>query len=351
MSLVEIHASRAYAVELGRGLLSRAGEKIRAVSRAERAAIVSDSSVWPLYGEAVKESLRRAGFSSLCEFVFPAGEASKNGGTYLELLNFLAENRLTRTDLVVALGGGVTGDLTGFAAATYLRGVDFVQLPTTLLAMVDSSVGGKTAIDLPMGKNLAGTFYQPRLVLCDYDALDTLPEAVFREGCAEVIKYGVLFDPALFAHLLERGTDFDRDHVIPRCVECKRDVVNADEFDRGARQLLNLGHTVGHGIEKASGFSISHGAAVGAGMAIAARAAASIGVCGTDCAGQIEKILQKFGLPTGTEFAPEELLEGMLSDKKRSGSYVNLILPERIGRCRIQTTPVEQLLSFLKAGL
>ena len=237
---VEVTASRSYAVEIGQGLLPQAGEKLRAVARTQKIAVITESNVAPLYLAPLRDSLTAAGFD-VCDFVFPGGESSKNGETYLHILNFLAENRLTRTDMVVALGGGVTGDMAGFAAATYLRGVGFAQIPTTLLAAVDSSVGGKTAIDIPAGKNLAGCFYQPSLVLCDIDTLNTLPDPVFREGCAEVIKYGVLFDPQLFRHLEERGPDFDRAYVIARCVECKRDIVAADEFDTGARQLFRGG--------------------------------------------------------------------------------------------------------------
>lgn len=350
MREVTVTASREYQVKIGSGLLPFAGEELKKVAEGNKIAVISDSNVAPLYGDALKKSLVDAGFS-VCTFVFPAGESSKNGETYLQILNFLAENRLTRSDMVVALGGGVAGDMAGFAAGTYLRGIGFAQIPTTLLAMVDSSVGGKTAIDLPMGKNLAGCFYQPQVVLCDEETLSTLPEQVFREGCAEVIKYGVLFDETLFAHLMEKGVDFDREYVIARCVECKRDVVNVDEFDRGSRQLLNLGHTVGHGIEKASGYGISHGAAVAAGMAIVARASAKMGICSEACAREIEAILEKFCLPAAADFAPEQLLDGMLSDKKRSGDYVNLILPETIGHCRIQKTEVGELMPFLKAGL
>ena len=209
MKTVSVTASRNYEVKIGRGLLDRVGEELRSLTRTDHIAIVTDSNVAPLYLDRLEGSLRAAGYT-VYRFVFPAGEASKNGETYLKLLGFLADHRLTRTDTVVALGGGVTGDLAGFAAATYLRGLGFVQVPTTLLAAVDSSVGGKTAIDLPEGKNLAGAFYQPMAVLCDLDPLDTLPEAVFREGCAEVIKYAVLFDEDLFRHLWDRGPDFDR---------------------------------------------------------------------------------------------------------------------------------------------
>ena len=256
MKTVKVQASKSYDVVIGNGILPCLGAYLGQVTQAKKIAVVSDSQVWPLYGKTVLNALAEYETFS---YVFPAGEESKNGSTYLKLLNFLAENKLTRSDCLLALGGGVVGDLTGFAAATYLRGVDFVQAPTTLLAAVDSSVGGKTAIDLDAGKNLAGAFYQPSAVLCDLDTLNTLPENIFRDGCAEVIKYGVLYDEALFAHLEEKGLGFDQEEVISRCVELKRDVVAQDEFDRGERQKLNLGHTIGHGIEACSGYKISHG--------------------------------------------------------------------------------------------
>ena len=190
MNTVHVTASKEYDVLIGSGLLPTLGSRAAAMGSVRKVCIISDSNVWPLYGQAVKNSLISAGLD-VAEFVFPAGEAHKNGSTFLDALNFLAENQLTRTDLIVALGGGVVGDLAGFTAATYLRGIRFIQVPT-LLAAVDSSVGGKTAIDLPAGKNLAGAFCQPSLVLCDTDTLNTLPEDIFRDGCAEVIKYGVL---------------------------------------------------------------------------------------------------------------------------------------------------------------
>ena len=265
--------------------------------------------------------------------------------TWLELLNVLAENKLTRSDLIVALGGGVVGDLAGFAAASYLRGIRFIQVPTTLLAAVDSSVGGKTAIDLPSGKNLVGAFYQPSLVLCDTDTLNTLSEDIFRDGCAEVIKYGILYDPGLFSHLEEKGLAFDRKAVITRCVELKRDVVMEDEFDTGSRMKLNLGHTIGHGVEAKSQFAVSHGKAVAIGTAIVSRASDC-----TDCS-RILSVLVTFGLPTGTAYSAEDLYAYTLSDKKRSGGIVNLIIPRAIGECDIVPTPIEDLKSFIEAGL
>ncbi len=350
MKTIEVTASRSYRVEIGRGLLASLGEQLRALGTVRKVCIVSDSNVWPLYGAAADESLYAWGFET-CHFVFPAGESSKNGETFLELLNFLAENHLTRTDLLVALGGGVVGDLTGFAAASFLRGIRFVQIPTTLLAAVDSSVGGKTAIDLPAGKNLAGAFWQPSLVLCDIGCLDTLPPEVFREGCAEVIKTAILFDEALFAELVKDGLSFDREAVIARCVAHKRDVVRADEFDRGQRQLLNLGHTIGHAVEARSDFSLSHGAAVAIGTAISARAGVRHGICVQGTATRIMWLLQHFGLPIFTAETAEDLAQVALSDKKRSGGTVNLILPEAVGKCRIHPIDVEALTDFIQAGL
>lgn len=344
MNTVTVSASKTYDILIGSGLLTQLGERVKALGKAQKVCVVSETTVFPLYGKAVAESLENAGFS-VVSFVFPAGEESKNGSVFLELLNYLAENRLTRSDIIVALGGGVTGDLAGFAAASYLRGIRFVQVPTTLLAAVDSSVGGKTAIDLPAGKNLAGAFCQPSLVLCDTDTLNTLPADIFRDGCAEVIKYGILYDPVLFSHLEDKGLDFDREAVITRCVELKRDVVMEDEFDTGARMKLNLGHTIGHGVEAKSNFTQSHGKSVAIGMAIVARA--------SNCpdTARILSILRQFGLPTTTDDSAEDIFTYALSDKKRSGNTVKLILPNAIGDCSIVPTPVEQLKSFIQAGL
>ncbi len=350
MKTVTVNASKTYDIHIGGGLLASLGQEAARLGKASKACIVSDSTVWPLYGAAASERLLDAGFT-VCSYVFPAGEASKNGQTFLDLLNCLAGNRLTRSDLLVALGGGVVGDLGGFAAACYLRGIRFIQVPTTLLAAVDSSVGGKTAIDLPAGKNLAGAFYQPSLVLCDTQALRTLPRSVFLEGCAEIIKYGMLYDPDLFAHLEDRGPDFHREAVIGRCVELKRDVVAQDEFDTGLRMKLNLGHTFGHGVEAASGFALSHGAAVAIGMAMITRAAVHRGICDPQAGDRLLALLERFGLPTGTDCAPEVLFTNALSDKKRSGGQVNLIVPRSIGDCIILPVPAEDVRVWIEEGL
>lgn len=350
MKTITVSASRTYEIRIGGGLLAALGQAVRELGKAEKVFLVSETQVYPLYGEAAEASLREAGFA-VSTLVFPAGEESKNGETFLQLLNALAQAKLSRNDLMVALGGGVVGDLAGFAAACYLRGIRFVQIPTTLLAAVDSSVGGKTAIDLPSGKNLAGAFYQPSLVLCDLDTLNTLPEEIFRDGCAEVIKYGVLYDPELFSQLETFGLDFDRESVIARCVAWKRDVVMEDEKDTGSRMKLNLGHTFGHAVEAHSHFSLSHGKSVAIGLATIARACAEAGICSQQDAMRIVSLLEAFGLPVRTSYPAEALLPYLLSDKKRSGGTVNLILPEAIGKCKISPTPVSQLQSILQAGL
>lgn len=344
MKEIQVTASRNYTVTIGNGVLAQLIATIRTVTDAKKVCIVTDCNVWTFYGKTLLRDCHKQRLPT-CFFVFSPGEDSKSSTKYIELLNFLAKNGLTRTDGIVALGGGVVGDLAGFAAATYLRGIPYIQVPTTLLAMVDSSVGGKTAIDLPAGKNLAGAFHQPAAVLCDPDVLATLPEAIFRDGCAEVIKYGILYDPALFAHLEETGLSFDREAVIARCIEWKRNVVARDEFDTGDRLRLNLGHTVGHAIEQCSGYAISHGKAVAMGMAIVSRAA--------KCpdAYRITALLEAFGLPTTTEFSAKALAQAAFSDKKRAGNTVNLVIPKTIGHCDIVPTPVENMKAFIKKGL
>lgn len=352
MRTVEVAASGKYEVLIGSGLLERAGELVRqALPKAEKLAVISESTVWPLYGGAVCQSLESAGYKIAVRCVLPAGEASKNGVNFLKILGSLAEGRLTRSDAVVALGGGMVGDITGFAAASYLRGVACVQIPTTLLADVDSSVGGKTAIDLPVGKNLAGAFCQPARVICDVAVLKTLPESVFTDGCAEVIKYGILRDTELFEHLERKGKDFDLEYVVGRCVSIKRDYVCADEFDNGLRRQLNLGHTLGHAVEAHSRFALSHGASVAIGTAVVARAAAKRGICSGECAARIVALLESFGLPTSTDADMDALYAHMLSDKKRLGGTVNIIVPAEIGRCEVLAIPVEQSREFFEAGM
>lgn len=350
MRSVTVKTSATYEVLIGSGLLQKAGEAVKKVISPCKAAIVTDSTVVHLYEETVRKSLTEAGFS-VCTFVFPAGEASKNMHTLSHLLEFLAKEEMTRTDMIVALGGGVTGDLAGFGAAVYLRGISFVQIPTTFLAAIDSSVGGKTAVDLEAGKNLAGAFYQPKLVLCDTDVLQTLPEVVFADGIAEALKYGVLGDAALFEKIA--GGDFrqDLEEIIETCVSMKRDVVEEDEFDTGKRQLLNLGHTFGHAIEQKSHFQMTHGHAVAIGMHLIAKAAEAKGIAEKGTAAAIAKALEQNQLPKETEFSPTEVAEGTLRDKKRRGGTIRFVFPKKIGACEIVKIPVEEVEALAKMAM
>lgn len=344
MKIIDVKASKPYKVYIQSGILSKAAEYISPLGKYQKIAIVTDDIVDSLYSKTLENRLKNFGYEVI-KFVIKNGEASKNAENYIELINFLAINHLTRSDLVIALGGGVVGDLTGFAAATFLRGIDYVQIPTTLLAMVDSSVGGKTAIDIKAGKNLCGSFYQPRLVLCDTETLKTLPENIFSDGCAEVIKYAILGNKELFDHLKQNGLDFDKDYVISECVRMKSEIVENDEFDTGMRQLLNFGHTVGHAVEILSDFEISHGSAVAIGMCIVTKA------CATEFYDEVKTTIEKFKLPTKTNFKAEELTKIMLSDKKRFGDTINLIVPEYIGKCVIKPVKIDELNEIVNKGL
>lgn len=346
MISIPVSASTDYNVLIERGLISRVGEETAKLTKPAKAVIVSGPNTYPLYGETVTASLESAGFEVL-HFIHQGGETAKSLETYGELLNFLCDSHISRSDILVALGGGVTGDLTGFVAATYLRGISFVQVPTTLLATVDSSVGGKTAINLNSGKNQAGCFYQPIAVFCDPDTLKTLPDADYRCGCAEIVKYGVLAGGELFDTVSSGGIKQSEEAVIASCVKIKSDIVNEDEFDRGTRMLLNLGHSIGHAVEKCSGYAVHHGDAVAVGMAMIARAAADKGFCSTDCRDKIIDTLRKYDLPTETSFKAEELFEASKADKKISGGKMHLIVPEKIGSCRIESIDIDALRDWL----
>ena len=352
MSIQTIHVrtNPEYDVTIGPGLLAECGPRLKEAVGLCHMAVVTESNVAPLYLETVKNSLLEAGYK-VSTYVFPAGEGSKNFHTLSNILEFLAAEQLTRTGCVAALGGGVTGDMAGLAAALYLRGVKYVQLPTTLLAAVDSSVGGKTAIDLSAGKNLAGAFLQPSAVICDTSCLKTLPPEVFADGAAEAIKTGVLCDESLFA-LFEDGTLTNvPEKAIARCVAFKAGVVERDEKEQGERKLLNLGHTIGHAIEKCSNFTIPHGHAVAAGLAVMARAAERLGWAEEPIARRICDCLSRNGLPTGTDFTPDVLAQAALSDKKRAGDEITLVVPKRIGRCVLEQAPVGSLLFLIRTGL
>ena len=345
MKTITVNASEKYECIIGAGVLNHVSDYIKNLTSTEKIMIVSDDKVAELYLDKVKNNLMEAGFK-VYQFIIENGEKSKNANNYIRLLNVLAENYFTRSDAMIALGGGVVGDLTGFAAATFLRGIRFFQIPTTLLAMVDSSVGGKTAIDLDAGKNLAGAFYQPKLVLADIDTLDTLEQQVFRDGCAEVIKTAAIADRSLFDYLYEHGEDFDREYVIGRCIEIKASVVEADEFDNGKRQLLNFGHTIGHAIEKCSHYEITHGQAVAIGMVMMMRSSVKYALT-SDSESEITNIVNKFGLPVSCVYTAEDLYSVMLADKKRKGNYVTVVIPSLIGNCTLKKITITDLKDYL----
>lgn len=347
MKVITVETSKRYEVLIGDGLIERAGELCANVVSPCKAVIISDDVVAKHYMDAVSQSFGQAGYQ-LSQFVFCSGEAQKNISTLGEILEFLAGQQLTRSDLIIALGGGVVGDIAGFAASVYLRGIRFVQIPTTLLAQVDSSVGGKTAVDLVAGKNLAGAFYQPELVVCDVNTLQTLPPDIFSGGMAEVIKYGVVFDEELFQAL---SGEYDLTDVIYRCICLKRDVVQGDEFDRGERQLLNFGHTIGHAIERLSHYSISHGQAVAIGMVICARGSFGMGFCMQDYSQNIIRLLKRYNLPASCSYSAEQLYEACLVDKKRSAEVITMVIPERIGRCVLRKTMLDEVYALIGKGV
>ncbi|MCD7771319.1 MAG: 3-dehydroquinate synthase [Oscillospiraceae bacterium] len=346
MSVVNVTASRNYDVTVSDGILDKCGEFCKPLVKGKTAVIVSDDNVYPIYGKRVTKSLENEGFT-VHEFVVPHGERSKSMSCYINLLEFLFEMKVTRSDLLVALGGGVVGDLTGFAAATYQRGVKFVQIPTTLLAMVDSSVGGKTAVNLESGKNQVGSFYQPASVICDPKTLSTLPEEEYLCGCAEVIKYAVLFSEEFFTKLEETPAKNQLENVITTCVTMKRDIVKADEFDTSERMLLNLGHTVGHAVEGLSGFQTLHGQAVAIGMATISRSAVKYGYLSEADCNRIIALLKKYGLPTETEFTADEMYTLALSDKKATSGTITIVVPRKIGHCELLKLPKTDLKDWL----
>lgn len=342
MERVRVEASGCYDVLIGPGLMKRTGELTAKIIAPCRAAIITDDIVQELYGETVRGSLEKAGFS-VDIWAFPHGERHKTMETLSEALCWLAEIGISRSDMIVALGGGVPGDLAGFAAAVYCRGTRFIQIPTTLLAAVDSSVGGKTAVDLPAGKNMAGAFHQPELVICDTDVMHHLPAPLLRDGAAEMLKYGMLEDAGLFDLMASGGWRDQLEWVIARCVSIKRDYVMQDEKDQGLRQFLNLGHTFGHAAEKCSDFSITHGQGVGMGLCMAARAA------GMDAA-WVEKGVMACGLETKSPYSAGMLAQAALSDKKRKGGKITLVLPVGKGKCELKTISVEELPQYFSKG-
>lgn len=351
MKTIWINASRHYPVHIGGKISSQVGALLKeTLPQAQKVFVLTEETVAKLYLSPVVNCLEQAGFA-VESYIVLAGENSKSGIQYLAGLEQLANAKISRTDCILALGGGVIGDLAGFLAATFLRGIAFVQVPTTLLAMVDSSVGGKVAINLAAGKNLAGTFYQPHFVLCDTDMLNSLPAAIFADGLAEVIKYAALNSPDLLQILEQEDMSAKMDEVIAICIDEKRILVEADESDKGQRQLLNFGHTVGHAIEKLENYTVSHGRAVAQGMIMETRAAVNMGLCAETCFTRLVKLLEKYHLSAEKTYDAEKLYQAALGDKKRAGDKITVVTPKTLGDCSLYTMQVEEMREWILVGV
>ncbi len=331
MKEIKVKSLKPYSVLIDRGIMEKTSQLCADLLDGKKVAVITDDVVDGLYFEKIN-------IKNAYKFVFPNGEESKNVNTLSDILEFLAENNFTRSDIIVALGGGVVGDIAGFAAAVYMRGIDYIQIPTTLLAMVDSSVGGKCAADLKAGKNLAGAFHQPKRVICDVNALQTLPSDMYKAGMAEVIKYAALAKIDLTRDILD---------VVGDCVAVKADIVNEDEFDTGRRQLLNFGHTVAHGIEALSDYTVPHGFAVAGGMGIIARACVKHGFCTQQTADEIISLLDKNGLPTNTDFSYKDIAAIAMRDKKAKGQTLTLVLVREMGECFLYNIDKKDFADFI----
>lgn len=343
---------KAYDIEIERGLLDKIGAKVSALlPKVKKAVVVTDTNVGPLYAERLRRSLAAAGIPAEV-ITFAAGEQSKNLTVFSEVLEQIAATGLTRSDVLLTLGGGVVGDLGGYAAASYMRGIAFIQVPTSLLAQIDSSVGGKVAVDLKAGKNLAGAFYQPKAVYIDEDLLKTLPAHFLHDGLAEAIKYGAILDKALFAQIAGYAGDAELlehiDSIVATCCNIKARLVEQDEFDTGLRGLLNFGHTMGHAIEQYYGFSkFSHGEGVGIGMYQLTQRTEELGITPAGTAAQIKAVLEKYQLPTEPGVAKALLLEGMQHDKKKNGNTLTIIILESLGKAVLKKLAWEQVPEYL----
>lgn len=342
MKKLTVNVNDKYDILIEKGLIGKTGELVKKVLDCKKLVFVSDDNVYPIYGETVKNQLENQGYQ-VYTYVFKAGESSKKTATVIDLVEFMADKQLTRSDGVIALGGGVCGDMAGFASAIYLRGVRFVQIPTSLLAQVDSSVGGKTAVDLPQGKNLCGAFHQPCLVIIDPDVLNTLSQHFFNDGMGEVIKYGCIKSEELFERLeKENPKDFIED-LIYQCVDIKRVIVENDEKEHGERALLNFGHTCGHAIEKLWNFeTVSHGEAVAIGMVMISLAGENAGLTEKGTAERIIKILKNNGMKTADTHSTEEIVQAMSADKKRTNNGIKLVLLKKIGESFIKPVSMEE---------
>lgn len=349
MKSLRINLENEYDIIISAGIISEAGRIVSEKCEGfDKIAVITDDNVDKLYSDSLLSSFRKC---NTYKYVIPHGEQSKNFAELEKILMFLADNGFTRNDVVAALGGGVVGDIAGLASALYMRGIRLVQIPTTLLAMTDSSVGGKTAVDLPQGKNLIGAFHQPSLVLCDTDCLKTLDKKTFSEGIAEIIKYGIISDKNIVERLLKNDISDDIEYYISRSLEIKAGFAERDEFDNGERQALNFGHTVAHAIEKCSDYTIPHGLAVATGMLIEARGLEKSGYITENVSNVIERLLEKYNLPFSVSYSAGELFKAARKDKKSTSDNITLVIPERLGAYKLKKISLEVLSDIIKDGI
>ena len=342
--VINVNASRSYDIEIGRGLLEEIGKNILAIKDKCNVCIVSDDIVYSIYGEVVLNSLNKAGYNTSV-FTIEHGEKSKNLNTFGEIHEYLASQNFKRNDLIVALGGGVVGDLAGFVASTYMRGIDFVQVPTSLLAMIDSSVGGKTAIDLPNGKNLVGSFYQPIKVIIDLKTLDTLPCTEYKNGMGEGIKYAMLMDNELESIVTDGVTcSSNVDRFVELCIKYKKYIVEEDEKESNLRRLLNLGHTFAHAIEKLSDYTIPHGIAVAQGLKIISEISIKQGKLAPCAYDKLLMLLDRYDIHLNVDYTLKDMLEVIKLDKKAEADSINVVMPYAFGDCRIEKLKFEELI-------
>ena len=345
MKKFEISTTHPYNICVGSNIMPQSGALISEILEPCKIAIITDTNVNSLYSQVFLTSLIENGFE-VSKIIFPAGEHSKNLNTYGNVLEALADEGISRSDAIASLGGGVVGDISGFAAATYMRGIQFLQIPTSYISAIDASVGGKTGINLLSGKNLAGAFWQPSLVICDTKVFETLPPEQIMEGVAEAMKLGICFDSNLIPKIMKR----DYSYVIERAVSIKKYIVEADELDVGLRQMLNFGHTIGHCIEKASAYSISHGVAVAKGMAAEAKACTAMGLTSVDIYEKISSILTEAEFDLTIDFDASELYQYALLDKKISHGKIAITVPDKIGQSHLEKISLSQLKLFFESA-
>lgn len=349
MEKVTVNASISYDILIDKGIIDISGELIKSVKPNGKCAVITDDNVDKYYGERVMKSLKSSGIKAV-KFVFPHGESSKNHSTLLNIYEFLAENSFTRSDYIAALGGGVVGDTAGYAAATYMRGIDFIQIPTTGISQSDSSVGGKTAVDIKAGKNLVGAFHQPRLVIADTETLSTLTPEFYADGMAEIVKHGMIKSAELFELLSTKDIKSNLVEIMKRNVSIKGRVVENDEREKGERMLLNFGHTLGHALEKYYNFTgLTHGFAIAIGMSTFTHIAERRGMCKAGIADKLDALLTKCRLPT-TDPAPlGELFKISLGDKKHLANGMNIVICSDIGKSEVVKMSVVEYEKFLNS--